>query len=159
VYVCSQKSICIYKGIIECVSSIIVFLKPNQILGVSRQLPEAAWGALPEQFGAQFLLLLPTAKHMMYDIWYMMLLMSLWMEQLDKEAFKGSSPRAWSIYQPMHPFFFFSFFPPPMYGRQQKWFTMSVVIFMKLRKLRCLTCKHQTQEKRWFKRKDHSRTF
>jgi hypothetical protein len=83
----AHRSICFSrKGSIECCVAII-----TQILDVSQQPPVAARGAPPAQFGAHFMLLLPTVGHVTSAVPG---LMPLWMEQPCNEAFQGSSPRA-----------------------------------------------------------------
>jgi hypothetical protein len=106
------------KVIIECFSAILVFLKLKRILGVSRQPPVNALGALPAQFGEQCLMLLPTADNVASGV---ICLMSLLMEQPGKVYQQRSSPQVSLIYRPMHPF---SSCPPSMYGRQWKWCTL-----------------------------------
>jgi hypothetical protein len=53
------------KGIVECLSATIVFIKLNRFLDVSRQpLVAAWWGGGPAQVGEQCLMLLPAEEPM-----------------------------------------------------------------------------------------------
>jgi hypothetical protein len=64
-----------------------VFLELNRILGVGvSAVAGSSMGGLPAQFGAQFLVLLPTAESVASVA---LGLMSLCMEQPDNEAFSG----------------------------------------------------------------------
>jgi hypothetical protein len=89
------------KSAIYCCVAIILFLELTRIMDVSQQPPVAALGALPAQFGAHFIMLIPKVEHVIMlmptveHVTYVVPgLMPLWMEQPCNEAYQGSSPRA-----------------------------------------------------------------